>query len=554
MASVDYPKLFKAVEDSYARLEPFRRQRNEAIKQYVGYRYQQEGCEQEKPLGGLEQVITTYTQQLVGGQPRALVRANRPELSPTAADLEVALNWLVKKLNLYEALWEVVLNAHFGLGIAQVGMVEAEAAESWWHVLGRPAVNVIDQDDWVHDVRAKRWEHTYFMGHYYRWPFDVAEKFALFDSEARSQLKPTTGSFVARRSGIHTPETLVEPVEPQVELLDLWLPKHGLLLTLCPEQRLVLREAQWVGDRQGPYHLLYFNPVPGKLMPLTTAMTLGPLDELCDRVFRKLHEQAVAQKSVLPFRGGSDDDIRRLKEAANGDAFRCDGDLPQEVRYGGPDKVNLDFLMACVQLLSRRAGNLEQLAGLGIQATTLGQEQILQFNASLRISFMRQRVYDFVARIFRALAFYLLTDRLVQLHLIRPLPDIGMELPLVWDAERQQGDIEDYLIEVDVYSLHHRSAQAQLESILSLLNNFVGPLVPTLAQQGYQFRPERVLELISRYLGIPELHYLFEPGEPMPAQLPVAGAAQQASEMLGTEASQYRQTVPRVDVQDLVAR
>lgn len=61
----DLKRLWDAMSHSREKLRPFRENRLDAIKQYVGSHYGEQGSEEDVPVNLIELAISVYTQQLV---------------------------------------------------------------------------------------------------------------------------------------------------------------------------------------------------------------------------------------------------------------------------------------------------------------------------------------------------------------------------------------------------------------------------------------------------------------------------------------------------------
>ena len=529
----DLARLRSAMEFSRRKLRPFRENRLEAIRQFVGSHYGEDGTKEKVPLMFLEMAVSIYTQQLVGGPPRGFVRTKHRDLKAAAADLKIALDHTVDEIHLEDTLVRLTQDALFGPAIVKIGLTEGEVGESqgWWHDQWQPFVDHVDLDDWVHDMTAKTWERVAFCGNRYRVPSEVAKRSELFDRKMRKALQPTSKRST-NEDGDERADSLtggeeadLDEYQDYVELWDLWLPQEGIIVTISADQELPkpLRVVEWKGPEGGPYLMLGFSPVPSNIMPLPPVAVWKDLHDIANSVYRKLSKQAARQKSILPIRNGNPDDGDAIRDAGDGDIIPVEGEVPKEVRFGGPDQVNLAFLLSVNDMFNRQAGNLDTLGGLSPQADTLGQEQILGANASQRIVFMRRRLNTFVSQILNQLAFYLFDDPFVDMDLEKPIRGTSATVGFSWNPDTREGDLREYNITIEPYSMVYKSPQTQLNAIMQLLQTVVLPLAPMMQAQGIAINFEKILRTLAEYADITELSDFLSFDTPVMDRGPVGG-------------------------------
>ena len=122
-------RLREAIDYSRRKLMPFRQQRYEAIRQYVGFHYSDDGTSDRIPVNLLELAVNIYTQQMAARAPKALVQTRFAELKPMAANFELALNHLIKEIRLGQTIRLAVIDALFSLGIIKSGLERRASVE-----------------------------------------------------------------------------------------------------------------------------------------------------------------------------------------------------------------------------------------------------------------------------------------------------------------------------------------------------------------------------------------------------------------------------------------
>ena len=512
-------RLRQAIDYSRQKLQPFREQRYETVRQYVGFHYSDDGAADRVPVNLLELAVNIYTQQMAARSPRALVTTSFKPLKPMAANFELAINQLVKEIRFGETIRLAVIDALFSMGIIKSGLERKASVEieGYLHDVGQPFADNISLDNWVHDTTATRLEQCQFMGDKYRLPLDLVKQSKAFTNT--ENLKATIKSGYNEKGDTkteslsHGQQTDSEEFREHVEVWDIWLPFDNILMTIPAEgEGKPLRVIEWDGPETGPYDILSFNPVPGNIMPLGPASLWMDMHDLSNRLFRKLGRQAERQKTVLGVQSGAEDDGRRIIKANDGEALRMDNpDRAREYKFGGIDQPSLAFLLQVKDLFAYLGGNLDSLGGLSPMADTLGQDQLLAQNASKRVADMQDRVIDFTRNVVKSLGFYLWNDPLIDLPLTKRVPGFDdLSVPVTFGPDSREGDFLDYNIEIEPYSMQHQSPQMKLQTLTQVFGQFVVPFAPMLAEQGIGINFESLLKTISKYANVTELNDILE--------------------------------------------
>lgn len=516
-STLDLKRLADARKASRQRLKPFRENRYDAIRQVVGSHYGNDGAPDDVPVGFLELATSVYVQQLVGSAPRAYTSTMVPELKYAAADLKLALDYAAERMHLEETFWRVTQDALFCCGITKMGLTQGElGSNNWWNTAWQPFLDWIDMDDWVHDMAAKTWESIAFCGNRYRLDLQTVRECSLFDKKVREKLQASLKA-TTTEAGDRKAETIggglgvdQDEYRDQVELWDIWLPREKLVVTVPADddESKPLRVVEWNGPDGGPYDMLGFNVVPSNIMPLPPVAIWTDLHNLGNELYRKLSTQALRQKSMLPFRAGSEEDVENARDANDGDAFRCDGELPREVRLGGPDQVNLAFFLGLNELFNRFTGNLDTLGGLSPAADTLGQEQILGANASQRVIFMRRKFGAFVDRIFTKLAHYLYNDPLVNIPLEKRVQGTDVSVPFSWNPETRIGHADLFKVAIEPYSNVYRTPESQMAAVMQIWQQIIAPAAPLIPPGNLVQAITELLRMCASLRNLPELNDL----------------------------------------------
>lgn len=509
-------RLKSAMEWSRKKLQPFREERYECIREYTGFHYSQEERTAEKvPLNMIEIATNIYLSLLAAQNPRGLVTTSQRKLKAQARKLEAAVNRDIERLDLVDSLQTAVFDSMFSMGIMKLGLTADREIEldGQTHMLGRPFAENVDLDDWVHDMSARDIREAQFMGNRYRLPYDWVMQSGLYEPAALEELHPTdpTGHNEGGDVKIETLSkgqgSLQEEFRDHVELLDLWLPHDNLLITVPYDGNWrALRIVDWSGPDGGPFHILSYNKVPNNIMPLSPSSLWRDLHDIINMLWNKVARQAEAQKTVLGVRGDSTDDGQRVLRAGDNDAIRMDHpEGAKEFHFGGIDQTTLLFTMQAKQLFMYMSGNLDLLGGMGAATETVGQDQLLHQSAGRRVATMQAKVIQFTRKIIKSLAWYRWDEPLEELSLNIRIDGTSREIPVQWRPQDRKGRFIDHNFDIDPYSMQEQSPGQRLQMVMNVVRELM-PLAPMMAQQGIQFDLRGLLDLIARYANMNELN------------------------------------------------
>lgn len=504
-------RLHKSLEWSRRQLSRFRSNRIHAIKQYVGKHYSDSGALKANPINLLETSISIFSRQLVARNPKAQIFTHSAELKPFSVNFKMAIDNLVREIDLEDSLWEAVVDALFLVGIVRSGMNFSRTLEvrGVLHDVGQPFADVVSFDNFIIDMTATRWEDAQYVGDRFKIPLTMAQE--LFP-EHKEQLKATGSERINNEvfdgADIMGDLRASEDVEfqPRIELTNVYLPATNELVVISEHIRNlpVLREVQWDGVEKGPYHRLEFSKVPQSLLPLSPIANLIDIHEAVNQMIRKMIQQAKRQKTITAVQSGDAEDGARLTRSNDGEAIAFENPAAaEEISMGGIDNKNFAFAVFMMDRFSRQAGNLDVLGGLSPQSDTLGQDAILNQNAGSKISAMEYNVNRFVGGILKSLGFFLFHDPLIDLPLTKRSG--GVEIPTRFSQFQMEGDFYDYNITIEALSMRPKSSQQQLAALLHILERVVFPGMPFMQQEQLTLDFEDLLIKISELGDIPQL-------------------------------------------------
>src|SRR5688572_10645139 len=118
------------------------------------------------------------------------------------------------------------------------------------------------------------------------------------------------------------------------------------------------------------------------------------------------------------------------------------------MKTGGIDPQNQAFAVGMMDLYNRSSGNIDGILGLGAQAPTASQEQMIQNRLSSRGASLQYRVLDAAGRLIRGLAHMLWNDKAKSMQLRIPVDGSdGYAIPAMWNPDDREGMFSDYEFE-----------------------------------------------------------------------------------------------------------
>ncbi len=536
----DFERLRSAVDWSVRQLEEPRKNRVDAIRQFVGSHYAKNGADRHVPVNLLELAVTIYVRHLAARAPRVMVKTSVDALRPFARNMELALNQIPEEIGLESTLQRAVVEALFSVGIVKVGIASG-GVSVLGHDVGEPFADIVSLDDYFVDMSAKNRETIQFEGNDYWLDIDSARAIGEGAGLEPDEHVVHGDQGEPRAEGVSV-DTGADLYRDKVWLRDVWLPQTQELVTYTVKGHKVLRVVPWDGPERGPYHVLAFSHVPGNLMPLPPVALWRDLHELANRLYRKLAKQAEAKKRVVAFGGGNDDDAEALRKAADGEGITFHGQKPEHVDVGGIDAETLAFFLTTKDIYNYIAGNLDALGGLAPMSETASQDRLMSDAAGARMARMKADTVAFDRGIFRSLAWYEWTDPVRKRVVRKPVPGTDIVLEREWSEETREGDFLDYNLDVDPYSMEDDTPAIRLQKIGQALERFVFPLLPIMAAQGAQIDVRKLVELVARFGNVDEVRELVQFGEPIPGTPEQGGSG-----MPSFKPTQTKRTYERVN-------
>jgi len=517
-------RLANAVDWSRRRLQPFREHFYSMMREYVGYHYSEDGAEDRVPLNMMGMGLNVLTRYVAATNPRAMIRTHAKSLKASAYEMELAADYAMADIQLGRTMREIVFNALCVMGIAKQGLADTqvELFGGEIHSTGKPFVDSVSFDDWVHDMGSNSWERVGYCGNRYRIPIDIAKSNESWNKGARDALS-THYKRNYNEEGDSKIETIGRGFEgdrdeytDHVYLWDLYLPQKNIFRTVEADEEggmsidaHPLFDEYWDGPDGGPYHILRLgNAPPNSIIPVAPAMHWMDLHTIINRLYRKLARQAERQKKLIGARPTAGQDAEAIANANDGDVIDLDNpDQVHEIGYGGIDATNFAFCSDAAERFSYMAGNLDALAGLGPQSETLGQDRMLMQNASKQVQDLQERVIEFSTDVMRDLIWWMMDDPDSEIPITKKIEGTDIEIETLWTKQSMKGKFLDYNYKIEPYSMQHHSPGSRLQTLQNVMSNFVLPFWETgeLQAQGGSINVQGLLDIVAKYTDMTEL-------------------------------------------------
>ena len=519
MSKIDIGKLKSSVDSAMTELAAFREKRKDLISSYVGENYgHNDGNVRRTPLNMLELAVNTYTYRLASGTPKADVTTRYNELKPSAETLRLALDYLCENIHLGKTLNRIIVDALFSMGIAKVGINDSrEMIRGFTEESGQPFVEAVSLDDFVYDTSAKNFDECQFFGNRLFVDLEALKK--------SGNYKNLDQVFSATEAGVRGESTLNEmstgrrrslsEYRDRAIIWEIFLPFENMIVSTNEDLTTIIREDEWTGPRNGPYHFLQFNYVPDNIMPLPPASLWLDIHNVANGIWEKLFDQAKRQKTILPFDGGSVEDAKRIQASGDGDVVHVNNvGKFAEVSFGGPRQETMALGLQLESIFSRYAGNLDIAGGLSPQGKTATQDAILNQNSSTRFEHMANKLTDFVSGIMKDLAYWMWTDPNINLPLVKR-PVKFVELKVNFNEREKKGEFLDYNFSIVPYSMNPKTPEQRVQEVIQLLQALYQPYAQLFAQSGVQLDVQALMKFLSEASGIPELNSILSFGNPV---------------------------------------
>ncbi len=510
-------RLLKAIKTSNEAMLLFRRVRKRLIKDYVGSWYSIEADDPKVLVNLINQTAQIYTVALAANRPQVMVSTPLSENWHFAKRFEVNLNKLISDMNLEKTFRAIVLDAFFCLGCGVVmmrdtdtrfhGMLESE--EDVWLDPGEPWLNRVSLDDLILDMTAKELTKMRYCGHRYRADFEKVQEEPGYDKKVVAKLTPTSKTSIDNSdraadiaAGIQVDD---DELKPMIWLQDIWVAENNTVATFAVDfDEPPLLEREWTGSQAGPYKFLSLGDVPDNIIPASPAINLKGMHDLQNRLHVRMEADSDAHRVANIYPPGGEDLAEKMRTAERNGWYmgQNPGDIEQ-IETGGVDPRDQALALFIQDEYDRFAGNLQAMGGLGPQASTVGQEELIHGQVSRTEADMRMATVNFAAASILDLGRLMWEDQTLELQSSIPVGNSGIEVKSNWIPDFRVGEFEDYDFRVEPYSMVFKTPERKREELFQFLQQ-LAPLWPMFQASGATLDAEAVVAEVARLSNRPE--------------------------------------------------
>lgn len=511
-------RLIKAIKSSNQAIEKHRRVRNLMIKHYAGSWYDQttpQGAEKIL-VNLLNQTARIYTTTLAANNPQVLVGTSTVEMLPFARRFEVNLNKLISDMALDQTFRAIVMDAFFCLGVGVVMMRDTdtrfhgllESEEDVWLDPGEPWLNRVSLDDLILDMPSRERNKMRFCGHRYRADYEKVMDEPGYDKKVKEKLKATKldsldGTSSAREIG--TDDAQDDDLKDMIWLQDVWIAENKSVITMpCDQDLPPLIEREWTGSQAGPYKFLSLGDVPDRIIPASPSVNLFGMHLQQNRLHVRIEKDSDSHRVVNVYAPAGADDAEKIRKAPRNSWVRMnDPKSINQVEVGGIDQRDMAAAAFIQEEYDRFAGNLQAMGGLGPQAATLGQEELVHGELSKNVADMRMAVVNFAADAILDLGRLMWEDQTLEIQSSIPVGNSGIQVDSSWSPDMRHGNFEDYDFRVEPYSMVFKTPEQKLQELFQVLQQ-LAPLWPMFQMSGASMDAEAIVDEIARLKNRPE--------------------------------------------------
>lgn len=504
--------------------QDMRKLRIKMLAHYAGGYFEGKSKGDQQPLNLIDRGVQIIGPYLVGGPPKVLIDAKR-NLSanrPFARTLELALEHLFREIKFHQlTLRPAVFNSMFSMGIVKTGIMKSGMVEAYGylHDIGQPYSDNIDFDDYRADPAARNREEMELEGHEYSMDEEFVRTSGMFKNHDHlkpdidavdRETKPDAVSKEQGQGGVR-----YERLRKKVRLQDFWIPDERIIITvpLKGQGRRIMRTVEWDGPESGPLDVLGYRYFSDSILAIPPVFTWLGYNKIINLLVAKMNSQAQRERKIIAYDLGSSQDAKYITQTPDGSTVGVRNiDGIKELEMGGVSETNFQFITYMEQQFSIAGGNLYTIGGRETGAETLGQEQMLQANASKALEDMVQQVHQFTSSIIEKLAWFMWSDPMIDLPVIKRVA--GYEIETRFSQETREGDFFDYGFDIEPYSMSRMNPEIRYQRLLQLVSQVILPTAQISAAQGSQLNVDELVREASRFLDVRNLDRWWSPAIP----------------------------------------
>ena len=479
--------------------------------------------------------VSAIQPYLVEGNPKISVSTLVSQFRPYAYTSQLALNFLINKMNLAEnVLIPAAINSMFGAAITRIMFNYNKRISLNDEIIkiGTPWISVIDDSSYVGDSSAKRRSDFAFEGDIYRLPTAYAKDLYAgkdkFGKQIADYIQPD-----CKLVDKYSPQEISDPKFTHDKLalrdfttfIDFYLYDSNEILTIQPEGHYakILKTENWDGPEGGPYDYVGYNYFPECPIPIPPAWAWYDLDVSTNMIAKVAREQAESQKDIIVVDAGQEELGKKIVNAKNMDVIpSANAAAAQKISFGGANEINYNWMVWAEQEFTKSGANPDVLGGRGSQAPTLGQEELVFQNATRVISNMYNRFQSFMTSIVEKLAWYVWEEPNVIMEFVETVPGVG-DIPYVFSQADKVGDYRDFVFDIEPYSSQRSTPEIKYSRLMQFLTTWIIPTMQMAQMQGAQLDIPTVSKILAGYQDIETIAQWYKtivPDAPNDKQMP----------------------------------
>ncbi len=512
-------KVERLIEHGFNRLKTYRASRAFLIKEFAGQYFQEiAGLTGRSPINLLFTTLRAYIPNLVMNNPINKMTTDILDMKEYAYMMSVALDKLQKQLRMKKILRGWITGAVFGLSVLETGLAASDNIIELDDVDLDPGMiftQLIDLDNCTMDPVCTNLDEAGFFGHLTRVRRNKLLEVEGLNEELIMRLPKCEDKSVNKNKRVEDLSKVssvmdVADIEDYVEVVKVWVPDANAIIYM-PDPRIVkfgefIGVKDFYGPKTGPYNFLSLTPpVPNNPLPISPASIWYDMHKMTNRVAKKLMKQVDKQRDIFFYRPMYSDLAQDSIDSEDQDWFATDDpNAVSKQSLGGPNADNVAMLNQLQVWYNYVAGNPDQMAGMKLDAKTATGQQILQSNANVSIEDSRDIIEDETAAVSEKHAWYLDTDPLINIPMIKRDTG-GKEVQLWLTPEQRRGSLS-----LMTCTIKHRSMQ-RLDPMLrrKTITEFCVNITPAVViaaqscmQMGIQFNLQKFITNAAEELGI----------------------------------------------------
>lgn len=508
-------RLSRTIDSAFAKTKTQRQARVRFLSQFVGRFYRsasKRGDESSKasPINLLYSALTTLVPNLVFNDPKAKAVVDLLAYRTYAELLGTATTMVGKRTKFRETLRGVITDSILMAGFIKTGIAIGDQViefdDKTTVNLTEPFIERVSPDDMILDPNARSWDEQAIVGNKFRADIDHLIEIGYGDPDQLRKLGEDVGYNAAVNKAEDVTKVTQQSDETRryVELAEIWIPAEKRVVTMPYKAGATfddfVHEIEYSGPAKGQYHMLGLVTATDNLLPVAPAGLYYDLHILGNRIARKIARQAERNKRVLAYEDDAEEDVEAIADSNDGESVRVnDVNKLKEIEYGGVSEKAYEWMNWIKQTFSEQSGSIEN-TGQGPESPTLGQAQMVQANQSVRLGDMQNIVYGFAGEVLSDIAFYLHTDPLIDLPLVRRVN--GTETQEFYTPDARQGEWFDYHITIQPLSMARPDPNTAVARKIQFATNVIPAAAQAAGMLGPGFKIGPFLTTIAREVGI----------------------------------------------------